>query len=58
MFVIVPDYIHSEIERKIDAALSDHPAATAHDRAALRSQILDQIDRTGKVPDFSVVKAS
>jgi hypothetical protein len=56
MFYVVPNYIHEEIERKLDAAITACPDA-AKDREALRAQLLDHLNEYGVVPDFSLKKS-
>ena len=53
MIVVVPDYISDEIDRKLDAAIEQHPGAEK-DRAVLRSQLIAYVDEYGRVPDFEL----
>jgi len=57
MFVIIPDYISDEIDRKLDAAIAQHPDAEK-DRAYLRSQLVAYLDEHGIIPDFSLQKTT
>lgn len=54
-FVIIPNYIDEEIDRRLDAAIKEHPGAAA-DREVLRQQLVDYFAVTGLVPDFSLQK--
>ena len=53
MFVIVPDYISDEIDRRLDEAIAKHPDA-GKDRAILRSQLVAYVNEHGRVPDFNL----
>ena len=53
MFRIIPDYLDEAITKKLDEAIAKHPDAEK-DRAVLRSQLLDAVDKYGYIPDFDL----
>ena len=55
MFVILPDYIADEIDKKLNAAITACPDAEK-DRAYLRSELIRYVDEHGTVPDFTLGK--
>ena len=55
MFAIIPDYVSDEIDRRLEAALAETPAAEK-DRQQLRAQLVSYFVDHGMVPDFSLEK--
>lgn len=53
--VIVPDYISSEINQRLDEAMKDCPGAE-QERDALYHQLLAYFDETGRIPSFHLTK--
>ncbi len=54
MFRVIPTGILERVDRMLDEQIALVPDA-AKDREFLKQQILDEVDRTGVVPDFSIV---
>lgn len=54
MFRVVPTHILERIDALLDEQIALVPAA-GPDREFLKSQILDYVDRTGVIPEFSLV---
>jgi hypothetical protein len=55
MPVIVPDYLHEAITKKLDEALKEVPEAEEC-RPHLYKQLLSYFNDTGVIPDFSIIK--
>ena len=53
---ILPNYIGNEIDRKLDAAIQDAPAAEK-DREFLRGQLIEYFAEHGVVPESTLAKA-
>lgn len=53
--VVVPDTLHAEINRALDAALSKAPGAEP-DRELFYEQLLAFFDEHGVLPEFSLVR--
>jgi hypothetical protein len=53
--VIVPDYVHEAITRKLDGLIADCPDAK-QDRQHLYDQLLEYFNEHGEIPDCSIVK--
>lgn len=53
-FRVIPTGILERVDRMLDEQIALVPDA-AKDREFLKGQILDEIDRTGVVPQFSIV---
>lgn len=51
--VVVHTELRDALYAKVDAALVKHPSLTKH-RDEIYSQLLDEFDRTGAIPDFSL----
>lgn len=54
MFRVIPTQVLERIDALLDEQIALVPDA-AKDREALRAQILDEVDRTGVIPEFSIV---
>ena len=53
MFVVVPNVVGDEINRKLDEQIALHPDA-AKDREVLYKQLVAYFNDHGSVPDFSL----
>lgn len=56
MMLIVPNELRDAINRKLDEALKEWPAATEQDRDVLYHELLNYFNETGEIPDFKVTK--
>lgn len=54
VFRVVPNYLLEKVDALLDAQLARVPDA-AKDREFLKQQIIDHIDATGDIPEFSIV---
>lgn len=55
-FLVVPNDVHAELNRRLDVAIGDCPDALA-DREHLYNSLLGFFDEYGYIPEFSVSKA-
>jgi len=53
--VIVPTPLHDEIIKRIEVALAGR-RATVNDREEIYQILCSAVERTGKIPDFSLEK--
>lgn len=54
MFRVIPTAILERVDALLDEQIALVPDA-AKDREFLKSQILDEVDRTGAIPEFSII---
>ncbi len=54
MFRVIPTGILERVDALLDEQIALVPDA-AKDREFLKQQILDEVDRTGAIPEFSIV---
>lgn len=55
MLMIVPNYLRDEINRRLDTEIAKHPDAEK-DREVLYGMLLDHVNETGVIPDFTLAK--
>ncbi|WP_376956480.1 hypothetical protein ABNQ39_00410 (plasmid) [Azospirillum sp. A26] len=56
MLLVIPNDIRDELNARLDEQIAAHPDAAA-DRDVLFAQLVDHVNRTGVIPDFSLAKA-